>query len=160
VDNLIRLRSNNKDFYNPTKSELLNDLDLREFNNQEEIDKTNLTNRVAREESQRKMKIYDKDGNEIILSPIQKFKAISWAITHFLWLYKITKLFRQNKMSTEEQPIIATMKIISQVVKIWLLDILKNVLLTANDKVMLDCLNDNIKNKGKLGGNALEKDLK
>ena len=139
VDALIRLRDKEgTSIGKMSQAQLLSSLGLKSFDKNEEMDKFNIEREAKRERKEREMKVFDKEGNEIIVSPIQKWKAISWAIVHFLWLYKITQQFRSMKKDNEEKPLSATMQIVSQAIRVWLFDILKTPVTSV------DTLNTNI----------------
>jgi len=135
VDALTALRRNpNSPLKNMDDSTLLRDLNLKEFDKTEKLTKDNMDTDFSRENKGYKANFLQRDQDESTLRPIQKFRAISWAIVHFLWLLKLAQDYRLKKKDNEGKLIGPTLEIISQAIRMWLFDILK-IPVTSVDKM-------------------------
>lgn len=126
-----------------SNTQLLSGMPLKPFNKTEEVKSGEKESKTEREKLKRKMKIFDKNGNEIIVTPFKKWRAISWAIVQFIWLLKIAREYRIQKRDNEEKPLSATMEIMSQAIRVWMIEIF-NPIIISTDKLDDDLLDAKI----------------
>lgn len=131
-----------------TSSRLFSGMPLKHFDKNEEVKSVKKENKSERDKRERKKKILDKNGNEIIVTPFKKWKAVSWAIVQFLWLLKIAREYRTKKKDNEEKPLSATIEIMSQAIRVWMIDTFNSIIIST-DKLDDDLLNAKLDFKSK-----------
>ena len=127
----------------PTKQELLSSLPLKSFNDKDGVNAAEIRESVKVEQKRGKMKTFDKNGKEIIVTPERRFRAIAWAVVHLLWLHKVVKIFRNNKTESEGNPFLATLEIMKQVTSVWMNSNaqFQNILISAVERMDDQILN-------------------